>query len=680
MQASRSRHAVELLSSMRFAISLLSIVAIASVIGTVLKQNEPYNNYLNQFGRFWFAFFDAISLYSVYNAWWFLAILAFLVISTSLCIYRNTPKMLADMRRYKEHLREQAFVAFPHRAELQAGPGGTERAVAYLHQAGYKTKAVPSGTGTLVAAKRGSINRLGYIFAHVGIVVICIGGLLDGDLLLRAQLFFGGKEIVRGNPLLSEIKDSGRLSAGNMSFRGNMLVPEGGTREAAILTHGDGILLQELPFTVQLKKFIIEHYSTGQPKLFASDVVVTDKDTGAVTEARIEVNKPLIHRGVALYQSSFDDGGSRLKLTGFPLVGARDYSFTIQGEVGNSTALGTDAAGQDKSLTLEFTAFRAFNVERVTDSKGAEAAAAKSLTDRMKEHLGPGAAPGREKELRNVGPSFQYKLRDAAGQAREYSNYMLPVDIEGKWYLLSGMRENPGDQFRFIRFPMDANGGLADFMRLRAAVFDPEVRREAGKRFAAQMGAQVSDPALRSQLAESAERALERFSQQGFQSVAEFIEKSVPQGQRERAADMFLSLLNGAAWEAWQVGREKAGLPRLEADASTGRFVQDSLNAVSDSFFYGAPVYLHLNAFEQVQASVFQLTRSPGKNIVYLGSLLLVLGIFTMLYIRERRMWLLIKEDGRALLALSSQRRGMGLDDEFERHRAALASALAAQP
>ncbi|MEB0015275.1 cytochrome c biogenesis protein ResB, partial [Glaciimonas sp. Cout2] len=49
--------AVELLSSMRFAISLLSLIAIASVIGTVLKQNEPMPNYVNQFGPFWFEVF-----------------------------------------------------------------------------------------------------------------------------------------------------------------------------------------------------------------------------------------------------------------------------------------------------------------------------------------------------------------------------------------------------------------------------------------------------------------------------------------------------------------------------------------------------------------------------------------------------------------------------------------------
>ena len=77
---------------------------------------------------------------------------------------------------------------------------------------------------------------------------------------------------------------------------------------------------------------------------------------------------------------------------------------------------------------------------------------------------------------------------------------------------------------------------------------------------------------------------------------------------------------------------------------------------------------------------MFQLTRSPGKNIVYLGCLLLVAGIFAMLYIRERRVWLLIKADGRALLALSSQRRGFSLDDEFERHRQGLAAALVSGP
>ncbi|MDP1998551.1 MAG: cytochrome c biogenesis protein ResB, partial [Rhodoferax sp.] len=56
------RAAVELLSSMRFSISLLTVICIASVIGTVLKQQEPANNYVNQFGPFWAEVFGAASL------------------------------------------------------------------------------------------------------------------------------------------------------------------------------------------------------------------------------------------------------------------------------------------------------------------------------------------------------------------------------------------------------------------------------------------------------------------------------------------------------------------------------------------------------------------------------------------------------------------------------------------
>ena len=111
------RAGVELLSSMRFAISLLTVICIASVIGTVMRQHEPLANYVNEFGPFWAELFLLSGLNAVYSAWWFLLILAFLVISTSLCIARNTPKILTDLKVYKENIREQSLKAFHHKAE-----------------------------------------------------------------------------------------------------------------------------------------------------------------------------------------------------------------------------------------------------------------------------------------------------------------------------------------------------------------------------------------------------------------------------------------------------------------------------------------------------------------------------------------------------------------------------------
>ena len=125
------RASVELLSSMRFSISLLTVICIASVIGTVLKQGEPLGNYVNQFGPFWAQAFNLTSLNTVYSAWWFLLILAFLVISTSLCIARNAPKILADLSQLKEDVREQSLKAFGHRAQaaLAESPPAFQRAV-----------------------------------------------------------------------------------------------------------------------------------------------------------------------------------------------------------------------------------------------------------------------------------------------------------------------------------------------------------------------------------------------------------------------------------------------------------------------------------------------------------------------------------------------------------------------
>ncbi|MDI7066244.1 cytochrome c biogenesis protein ResB, partial [Klebsiella pneumoniae] len=66
------RNTLDLLGSMRFAISLLVILSIASIIGTVLTQDDPYNNYVNQFGPFWADIFRSLGLYTVYSSGWFM--------------------------------------------------------------------------------------------------------------------------------------------------------------------------------------------------------------------------------------------------------------------------------------------------------------------------------------------------------------------------------------------------------------------------------------------------------------------------------------------------------------------------------------------------------------------------------------------------------------------------------
>jgi len=688
------RAAVELFSSMRFAIALLTVICIASIIGTVLKQHESINNYVNQFGPFWAELFRAAKLDSVYSAWWFLLILLFLVISTSLCIARNTPRIFVDLKTFKEGIRAQSLKAFGQRAETrldEAPAAAANRIGQLLVSGGWKVKLQQreaanghSDAGWMVAARAGGAHKLGYIAAHSAIVLVCIGGLLDGDLVVRAQTWFNGKSVFTGGGMIADVPPQHRLSPRNPTFRGNILVPEGGQGSVAILQQSDGVLLQELPFSIELKKFIVDYYSTGMPKLFASEVVLHDRETGAQVPARIEVNHPASYKGVEIYQSSFDDGGSKVKLKAVPMAAAAK-PFEVEGVIGGPN---TEITNGKEKLTLEYAALRVINVENFADggAMGSGADVRKvDLRHDIESRLGAANKTSKPKVLRNIGPSIGYKLRDAAGQAREYQNYMVPVDTgDGQPVFLLGMREKPEEPFRYLRVPADDQGSMDSFVRMRTALADADTRTRAVERYIAK-AVDPKRPEMAEQLRVSAARALALFAgserakadaatKGGWQAIAEFMEANVPEAERERAGAVLVRILNDVLFEVLNLSREGAGLAALPSDQKSQAFLTQAVLAISDAYFYPAPVAMMMTDFTQVQASVFQVARAPGKNVVYLGCLLLIVGIFAMLYVRERRLWVWLTPNGAssgdnttaATMAFSVNRKTMDSDREFE--------------
>jgi cytochrome c biogenesis protein len=313
-----------------------------------------------------------VNLYTVYSAPWFLLILGFLVVSTSLCIARNAPKIVADWRQYREGLREQSLQAFHHRGQAvvdENRAAALQRIASLLSSHGWVAKSQQREHGVMVAARKGRANKLGYLAAHSAIVLICVGGLLDGDLFVRLQMAALGKATFGGGGLISDVPDKHRMSLNNPAYRGNLFVPEGARAGTAVLNMPSGIVLQPLPFDVELKRFVVEYYATGMPKLFASEIVVHDHATGQKFEHKVEVNKPAFHDGVAIYQSSFEDGGSRVKLKALPLRGpAGSQPFEIEGRIGEKTELVNNAQQGERKLTLEFAALRVINVENLGGS------------------------------------------------------------------------------------------------------------------------------------------------------------------------------------------------------------------------------------------------------------------------------------------------------------------------
>ena len=640
------------LSSMRFAVALLSLLGIASIIGTVLQQGQPLANYLVKFGPFWTEIFGFLGLFDVYASGWFVLIMLFLVLSVSLCLWRNIPPFMREMKSYRLKASRQSLAAMRHSTLLEGGGITPEVAQRYLAVQGFSSKtAVRDDGSVLVAAKKGAMNKWGYIFAHAAIVVICLGGLIDSNLLLKAGMLAG--KIVPDNEAMfaNDFKPESTLGAGNISFRGNVNIIEGQSADVVFLNADKGMLVQDLPFSVELKKFHIDFYNTGMPKDFASDLVVTDKESGKKIEQTIRVNHPLTLHGITIYQASFADGGSDLKFKAWNLAG--NQRKPAQMDAVSMREFPLDMGG--KKYRLEFDQFTAMNVEDMSTPP-------EKRVQSLQNTLNDVRAVRQEKKFTNIGPSIIYRLRDDAGQAVEYKNYMLPMKQEEDYFFITGTREGLEQQYRWLRLPADGEAKIDTFMALREALNDEDFRRQAVAKATA-----ATPEHLRGQFNQAVENTLGLFAKGGYIALNDFIANNIPQAEQEKMQDYFYQILYGAMNTLLDESIRRDGLSAWPQSDARNRFLINSLDAYTGLTVYPAPVLLQLEGYKEVRSSGLQMTRSPGASLVYIGSVLLVLGTVFMFYIREKRVWLLF-DGGKVRFAMSSSRNERDLDKEFPEH------------
>ncbi len=643
---------LEFLGSMNLAITLLVVVAVASIIGTVLQQNQPYSNYVLKFGPFWFEVFNRLGLYDVYGAGWFILILGFLILSTSVCLYRQVPGMMREMIRFRTQVRLDSLRGFHQHAEWRLPERAPADVIAEVIGAfragGYRWRVRDHGDHQVAAAMKGGYQRLGYLFTHAAVVVIGVGGLLDGNLWLKLKEWRGEIAVETRDLAARDVPAASRLAPGaTPSFRGNVMLPEGRAANFVFLRLRDGFLVQELPFAIELRDFQVEYHATGQPKSFVSQVRIHDEEHlgDQSLDATIRVNHPLTYRGYAIYQSDFGDGGSKLELRAWPLTVSRLEPVDAKGEVGGALKV----AGPDGPLGLELDEFRAFNL--------------------LPE---PGARPG-DRKFRNFGPSVGFKLRDAAGEAREYVNYMAPVQLEDRWLFVSGVRARPGEEFTYLHIPADGRNSPERFLRFNARLRDGEGLRA----LLARAPAPVENPDLRHDLDQVRLNLVGLFAQGGFAAVTERARAVVPADRLQEATRLYLGILRDTLAEVFlEVLREEGVNLEQGVGEREDAFFNDALSALAVLPLYGSPFYLQLTGFQQVEASGLQVTHSGAASVVYTGFVLLSAGVFLLFYTSHRRLWAWIaaEESGsRLVLAGTGNRR----QAEFAREFAALEATLA---
>jgi cytochrome c biogenesis protein len=261
----------EFLSSVHLAISLLIILAISSIFGTLIPQNASPEEYLRFYSFSTYKILKILGLLDMYHSGWFLFLLGLLALNLLVCSKRrfralrsffSQPQICLDGNQWKSHPLKRKFLSPGHPAEV------LRRQQDILTRLFARPKVSQTGNMHCLFAEKGKFSRLGFYGIHFSILIILAGAFLGS--------VFG--------------------------FRGFVNVLEGETVDRASLRSNRQP--QPLGFQVRLEKFEVFFYPSGTPKEYKSTVSILEDNRQVLTDS-IRVNHPLTYKGISLYQSSY---------------------------------------------------------------------------------------------------------------------------------------------------------------------------------------------------------------------------------------------------------------------------------------------------------------------------------------------------------------------------------------
>src|SRR4030067_2032798 len=109
----------DLFRSLKLTISLLILLAIFSIIGTLITQNATRPEYIQRYGIGLYEVLNFFNVFDMYHSWWFSAILLLLVINLITCSIHRLPGILSQISRESGELEDKMLKALPYVEKIQ---------------------------------------------------------------------------------------------------------------------------------------------------------------------------------------------------------------------------------------------------------------------------------------------------------------------------------------------------------------------------------------------------------------------------------------------------------------------------------------------------------------------------------------------------------------------------------
>lgn len=283
-----SRKLLAIVADLRLAIVLLLAIALFSISGTVIEQNQGISYYQENYpenpalwGFLTWQVLLNIGLDHVYTTWWFLSILVLFGTSLIACTFRRQLPALKAAKIWKYYRQPREFNKLALSAELSIN--GLSEIKENLGKKGYKIH----HDNNVLYAQKGIIGRIGPIIVHIGMIVILLGaiwGAFTG--------FFAQEMIAEGETFtIKNFIEAGALT--------NLKKPQN--------------------FAVKVNDFRIDYTAQGAVDQFYSDLSIVNQEGQEVENKTIFVNQPLRYKGVTFYQTSWGIAGVKVQLNNSPI-------------------------------------------------------------------------------------------------------------------------------------------------------------------------------------------------------------------------------------------------------------------------------------------------------------------------------------------------------------------------
>jgi cytochrome c biogenesis protein len=314
------------LTSMRIALTLLFLLSVAAIPGSLLPQREIDPTKVLQFyqaHKSWAPILDKLQLFDVFESVWFGAIYCLLFVSLVGCILPRSfahfkamraapPAAPRNLRRLPVHASFRT--AAPADETLEAA---RKRLKGRRFRTAASADASGAASGAWVSAEKGYLRETGNLIFHLALLGI-LAAVAIGH-------FFG--------------------------FKGARLVTEGTgfcdtVASYDTLTMGQAVTASDLPpFCIQLNKFTASyetsHDQFGQPRTFDAYATYRATPTSPETNVDVQVNQPITVNGTNVFLEGHGyapvvtvrDGTGRVVYDGPTNFLGMDSMFTSSGAI-----------------------------------------------------------------------------------------------------------------------------------------------------------------------------------------------------------------------------------------------------------------------------------------------------------------------------------------------------------